>query len=265
MFTCLYKCGSSAPSTQKYHVYPASASTMDLILPTGVVCDKCNSYFSKLEKYFTERHPGASTRLLAVEKTRKGKAPVLFTRTGTAFRKDRDGKQNFTFPLDDLQIRIKQDGNIDIVGETKLSPFDATMISRVLAKIALESLWWLMSEINPFSEQFDPLRTYARFGKGCQSFIWFAYRLNQQHQLPPHLVPVTDREGQCIGKFSLIFFPGIQYLLSLLPIMLPSQLRGLEEWTLVTTPGMIERKSVDLKVELVQITEEEMKMRKDAF
>jgi hypothetical protein len=113
---CLYGCANGATFKTEYHLLPCSATQFNLVLPPGYVCDKCNNYFSELENYFTHYHPGSSNRLLAINKTRKGKEPVLKATTGDVTRKIHGKSMNLQIPLESLKSETQSNGDIKFHG-----------------------------------------------------------------------------------------------------------------------------------------------------
>jgi len=255
MVECLYKCGSGAPSTQQYHVYPISGSVIDLRLEPGVVCDKCNAYFSKLEKHFLERHPGASVRLIHVRQTRKGKPPKFVSKAGAATRTNDTGTHALTFPVEAVETKTLDNGDILITGFFTPYPFDAVKVSRVLAKIALESLLRLPTQegLDPYAERFDTIRKYARFGPAELRYLWFAWKRSSERQRLPCVVMVRDDGAKPIATLSRISLPGIAYLIPLPPLADPATIRkSLDGWNIVDKPGQIEQEPEIIETTLIR-------------
>lgn len=240
MIECLYKCGSGALSTQEYHVYPLSASNLDLQLPKGVVCDKCNAFFSQLENYFTNRHPGAGERLLALRETRKGKEPKFESQTGTATRRKTAEGFEFTYPLEAVQHEERENGDIVFRGTFTPRPYDSVRIGRVLAKITLESLWPFSGsgDLDPYGTRMDPLRHYARLGPSKVKFLWFAWKRTQQTERRPQVITIQDPGDEPISQLCRMFLPGVAFLLPIPPVTSPSVLRqNLRGWNVVGEAG----------------------------
>jgi hypothetical protein len=257
MIQCLYKCDTGFPSTQEYHIYPISASTLDLRLEKGIVCDRCNSYFSNLEQYFTHRHPFTSSRLTSLEKTHKRKTPKLFLKNGrTATREDRNGKHHFTFPVNhDIRLQEEKNGDLIFVAEYEPQSYDAVKISRLLCKMGLETLFNGQTELNPYNEAFDPLRRYARFGPNkFLKYVWFAWKKTESVSSPPQIVQVTDGSGTPLTWLARLYFPKGTYLIPLIPshpIRLSDSAQ--KEWRVIDRPGIVknEKEKVELTLKKV--------------
>ncbi len=240
-------------------MYPFSASALDVRLERGVVCDKCNAYFAKLEKYFTERHPGASTRVLRVRTTRKGKTPKFLHRDGEMIRKEDGDQWTLTTQLAGIGFQSLDSGDILITGTYTPWPFDSLKIGRVLAKIVLEYLYTLSSnrEYDPFGVRFDSLRRYARFGPHKLKYVWFAWKRTQDAQSLPRLIEIQDAGAARVGTLCRISFPGVAYLLPLPPFISPEKIsRNLEGWTVVDRPGDIELAPEKVEIVLNRVRKE---------
>jgi len=251
MTNCLYECKSRFPSTQKYHVLPFSASALELTLPPGIVCDGCNAFFSKLEKYFVERHPGSSRRLLGVKETRKGKPPVFESQAGVATRKDGPRAATLDIPLNELKYDQLPNGDFLLTGLFKPKPFDSVKIGRLLTKIAVEYLVRFRGEgeLDPFEEQFKPLREYARFGPRGLKFLWFAWKRTQEPQQLPRVVRIQEKGEPAVALLCRISLPGVAYLVPLLPLVAPGAIcANLAGWRVVEKAG-----EVQLEPERIQL------------
>lgn len=243
MFNCLYKCGSGVESTQAYHVYPASASNIQVVLETGVVCDKCNEYFSKLENYFVHYHPGADARVLRLQQTKKGKQPRHTTEAGEVLRAMEEDGIRLQIPMSDIKWTKTVDGGIQFDLSAKARPYDPTKISRVLGKIAIESAYAQCpipgANLDPFSQEFDDLRQYVRFWR-APKFIWLAYKNVEEIGGAPRIALVrngANDDDELLGCLCEIRLPGIRYLFPYPPYLESSQIRvALEGWTVVDSP-----------------------------
>ena len=221
---CLYNCGSTVESnSDEYHVYPYSASEIEIKLPSGIVCDKCNSYFGReLENDFCHLHPGVAHKVLAVKETRKGKPPTQFLTHGRVKAIDQgDGIRNISYPPKDIQIEIDEGKKFSIKSYFESMPFHSRIISRTLAKMALELQ--LLSDyklLDPYDPIFDSYKQYIRFDRG--DYIWFAYLAEgiPSIQSNPRIweARVSDED---IFRGVYIHFPGVIYSIPLPPVPPP--------------------------------------------
>lgn len=252
---CIYGCGP-APSTQEYHLYPASASKVDVTLPPGVVCDGCNSYFSKLESYFIHHHPGSSMRVWNGVLTKKGKTPKFAHENGELTRVDREEDRQVTTRLGDLRVERHLDGNLTIIGAYNPPPFDASKVSRVLHKIAFEFLVAdFGQDFGPADDRFVPLREFVRRPKSGLDFQPFAWSRYSGPPRLPSFASATDTDsGEWIADVCLLTFPGIEYWVAYPPWPVPDRLWACfpEGTTVVDSPGMISLKPEELRIPLIR-------------
>ena len=236
---CLYQCGSDATSTQIYHVLPESASNIKVTLPKGVVCDKCNAYFAELENYFVRHHPGNVHRLLRLKQTKKGKTPKLELDHGIATSEKQEDSIRVSIPLTEITFTALENGDMQMQGESLLRSYDSEKISRVLAKIAIESLYLASSKIGicPSHQLFADLRDYARRGRGKQKFVWFCFKSDHYAEIPPTIAPLDAPDGTRLGLVCLITFPGIRYVFPYPPLANETLEMVSDDWTIVTEPG----------------------------
>lgn len=220
-FTCLYNCGSGAPSTQEYHILPYSASQIELVLPQGVVCDNCNRYFgNKLENYFCHYHPGVGLKSLYVARTRKGKPPKTFLENGeiTAVDIPDEKTKRVSMQLSKFNMEMEPGKSIKLHSEIASKPFKSRLISRTLAKIALELIHGSAElPYDTSSEVYGAYKRYIRFGEG--EYIWFTYRIHDvsRKQSLPSFHGFIEHQKISAGCV-YINFPGIQYQIPVPPI-----------------------------------------------
>ena len=138
---CIYCRKEAKGARAEYHILPYSAGNIsdgiidELILPTGIVCDKCNQYFgSKLETHLTG-HP--DVQLWRVLHGIKGRAKTLEHKsTGLKLSQKRykilsvEGNQ-------DQELVIDPSGVVNIK-RPSLGNVNHILISRALHKIAFE-------------------------------------------------------------------------------------------------------------------------------
>jgi hypothetical protein len=264
MVDCLYKCGSGAESKQIYHVYPQSASNIQVTLETGVVCDKCNHYFSGLENYFIQNHPGADARILRLRETKKGKQPKHTTQAGEITRTIGENGIQLQMPMSDIKWSMTEGGGIRFDLAAKARPYDPVRISRVLGKIAMETACQRTDvpgvNLNPYSAEFDPLREYVRFWRQMQ-FIWFAYKAVEEPGGEPRIAIVRSGatiDTDILGCSCEIRLPGFSYLTPYPPFLDPKQIKvALEGWTVVDSPDPQTASDLTATINLVRKSSED--------
>lgn len=178
---CIFCKESSTNSKSKEHIIPESLGNKDLVLRPGIVCDNCNQYFAiKIEKPMLEMNYFKNLRFRNDIKSKKGKNisyPTLFLgKKGGWNNMYRDGN-SIWFEGDDSNIinllKGSKSGSF-MFEEIDMPEPNNIHISRFLAKTALES-FALKAGVNKKHlnevinlKDLDPLREYARFGKGEQ-------------------------------------------------------------------------------------------------
>lgn len=179
MKRCIFCKLNSESSKSVEHIIPESLGNVNHILPKGIVCDKCNNYFSiKIEKPLLEKPYFKNLRYRNIIESKKGR----LTPNKTLFPHPKGGWIDMW--IDDKGIILKKEdiGIIDLIksGEIKsliipIIPIvkeNDKIVSRFLAKVALEALAHKWTEsvdwINEITDktELNPLREYARYGKG---------------------------------------------------------------------------------------------------
>src|ERR1044071_5775873 len=242
---CLF-CGPEAKCfTRLEHVIPESLGNTAFVL-RGVVCDGCNQYFSKLENYFIHHHLSSLSRLFAVSKTKKGRRPMQALPEGE-LRRENDGRISFRQSLiserEHEQLMLTFAANeISLKGSVILDDTDAKKLSRFLAKCAIETLY-VKKGREAFSDVYNLLRTYARYGQGLKfvPFLWA-----QQNETKCDLLHATITVKGILEPFYFvtIFVPGSVYIIPLCRFDEPIAMEKLEakynlKW--ITHPQLIER------------------------
>jgi len=225
-------------------------------LENGIVCDKCNGYFAKLENYFVHYQPGASAKLLLLKQTKKGKQPSFESEAGKATRTRNDDGLSLNIPFTDVTYEVKEDRSIVFKATAKGRPFDARKISRVLGKIAIEFVSvqgpYPGLNLDAYSSEYDPLRKYVRYGSGTLKFVWFAYKEVRGEEGPPQIADFFGEDNQILGGLCMIRLPGIHYLFPLPPFLESAVLhKPLHDWTFVETPGMHPTKDFEAILPLI--------------
>jgi hypothetical protein len=142
---CIFCKTDSSSSRSREHILPESLGNEEHILPSGVVCDGCNNYFSrKLEK------------------------PVLDTPI-----------------LQDLRARMKipnKRGRVPVVPRQRGVPLpDHRLVGQLLGKIGLEILAARVLSVDGWNEELvekaelDDLRAFVRFNVGSRDWP-FSFR-----------------------------------------------------------------------------------------
>ncbi len=246
---CLYRCESGAGSTQEYHLYPKSAGPLEVKLRKGLVCDRCNQYFGrKLEKYFVERHPGTRFRLGMNYRTHKGKRPVLVGCEDRRVEVRAESSGDLVTEAQSHSISYREEGEkLVFTCATRLPGYEPRKVSRVLAKMAFETLSVNGELPDHLSVSLCRLREYARRNKG--SYIPFTYVIGQKiEQIPPGLVEI--KTSGVTSHYVALTFPCIQYLL---PINEEPKIAALDGWVPVNTAEPRDVTPLKLEIPLIRL------------
>lgn len=140
---CIYCKREAAGAQEEYHIIPYSAGNIvearypldELILPTGLVCDKCNHYFgSKVETHLTG-HP--IVQLWRVLKGVQGRAKTLEYKSEGLKLSSRKHKILAVEQGRNEEFRIDRSGVVKIKNPS-LDKVNHIGVSRALHKIAFE-------------------------------------------------------------------------------------------------------------------------------
>ena len=220
---CIFCKANSTGSCSVEHIIPESIGNTDHVLPPGVVCDSCNTYFSiKVEKplleasYFRDmcyrgrirNKQGNPPRVRGIHL--QGWAPVDLI-------PDMDGngasicasRENDEKRLVETTRRLT---NFTIVVPVPAEP-DQQLLSRFLAKVAIESLALKLfdteggiSEVVEKSE-LNPLREYAR--RGTPASFW---PYHSRPLYPPDFLFVESESEPCevLHEWTFLYTEGYE-------------------------------------------------------
>lgn len=173
---CIFCKADSASSRSVEHILPESIGNSKLVLPRGVVCDKCNNYFAKaVEKPFLEAEAVRHMRFHEGLPSKKGRVPIIagLLEPDVAVelvRDAKDGSLSVRVPTEHWpRIIERPEGRLllPIAG----APPAGAVLSRFFAKVAVESIAAKLLHDPAMLDQFiddpqlDPLRGHARRGQ----------------------------------------------------------------------------------------------------
>lgn len=181
---CIFCKQDSSNSKSVEHIIPESLGGTKHILDKGIICDKCNNYFSReVEKPFLEAFP---TKLLRSEQfipSKKGNIPpvdAIINRKHIVpfYPKTKEKiKGEFKVPPDVFQeILESKQGTILIPKfQDGFETLDGNILSRFIGKIAIEAFAQKILSVNRKliddfidDEQFSLLRNHVRRGSNLQ-------------------------------------------------------------------------------------------------
>lgn len=178
---CIF-CKNNSDNTKSVeHIIPESLGNKSHILQKGIVCDKCNNYFStKIEKQVLELDYFKSLRHRNNILTKKNRLP-----TENAFVKHLRSIGNIEIVNRNgniLEVNVEKKELFELINTGNINKLyipiltepekDNIYISRFLGKVALEALADKFCNIENWNNDFvehtglDDLRNYVRFGHG---------------------------------------------------------------------------------------------------
>ena len=183
---CLFCKEASHDTKGVEHLIPESIGSKKLVLPKGLVCDKCNNYFARKVENPVLSHPSIrNLRGWYQVPNKKGTYPsVLGWIAGTDIeinlRKGTDGKLQII--AEKLSEQKFVDAHLSSIStDSDFSPFlfkieidpPQKEMSRFLAMMALESLalrYVKLGDVNVIIDHpaYDAIRRFARYGEGVK-------------------------------------------------------------------------------------------------
>lgn len=212
---CIFCKSDATSSKSKEHIIPESLGNKEHILPPGIVCDKCNNYFSsKIEKKMLEQPYFMSLRFRHLIKTKKGKHTQdeglllpLFTTIGI-------GRDEY----DELFIYSKDDANMSkllnqkkgklIIPIRDMPEKNDPIIARFLGKVGIEVLAKQLMNIKGGLEELinkkelDNLRAYVRYGISDSIWPYHIRRIYSEEELFPS---ETEEKYQVLHEYKLLY------------------------------------------------------------
>lgn len=196
MNRCLFCKSSSNSFNSVEHIIPESFGSKKVVLPKGIVCDKCNNYFSvKLEGPLLSHTSFRNIRAWHQVPSKKGKFPTVQGHIGGTdikinLRLTDDNKFDVRFENEQDQKKYGQEyiGQLLSIGQ---SPLIFTMdfeqpkkeMSRFLAKMGLEALAYRFLGLENFVDKiieephYDRIRNHARFGDSDRDWPYSQRRI----------------------------------------------------------------------------------------
>ena len=243
---CIFCKNDSTNSKSVEHIIPESLGNKNNILPKGVVCDNCNTYFgSKIEKTVLEMPYYKSLRGRIMIENKKGKIPSV---TGFTVNKDII-EVNFSSKGDNIiEVIYNNDKTLNSILNSKElyvplipePPQNNIYVSKFLGLIALEAFAQRVSSIENWQEDFiennslDELRNFVRYGKGyaiwpyhirridsenqinyCKESNSFSEKLNEYDFLIPDISSFDNEIHQVDNLYFVLGIMGIEYTINL--------------------------------------------------
>lgn len=192
---CIFCHSISDNSKSIEHIIPESLGNKESTLWRGAVCDKCNNYFAiKIEKELLSQPYFISLRyrnFILTKKSRNVQDKVLFCHPSGVNQANTEicivnDKLVLSFAVDDQITKYLKEGKVkEVVSPIYLEPEPNNYtLSRFLTKCALEFFLFRMEMKNATElskvlkeAQYNSIRKYARYGKGCKFWHYHQRRI----------------------------------------------------------------------------------------
>ena len=176
---CIFCRCDTAQSVSVEHVIPESLGNSTLILPKGIVCDKCNNYFSrKVEKPFMELIEIKALRFHETLPSKRRRVPSLMGMMAPNIpaKFTYDNKTKIThvdIPAHALnELQDMKEG--EFLLPVPALPQSNITVSRFLAKVAVECMALRLMHNDEMHKSFiddlqlNDIRDHARRGTTCE-------------------------------------------------------------------------------------------------
>lgn len=214
---CIFCKSDSSFSKSVEHIIPESLGNVEHILPPGVVCDKCNNYFSlKIEKQMLEQPYFFNIRFRQGIESKKGRTPLgrglsITPRSEVAVGIEvKPEKQIYHVIWEndkDLEKAISQKHGSIMIPIIPLPQKDNKIISRFIGKVGIEVLASRFLDHNEDLDgliddsQLDFLINYVRYGK--PDVLW-PYNMRRIYDEDKRFYE-DDFDFQVLHEFKLLF------------------------------------------------------------
>jgi hypothetical protein len=175
---CIFCRTATLGTEPREHILPESLGNTDHVLRRGLVCGACNNYFSsKVEKPFLELPEIIAMRFEQKLLSKKGRVPrlpglLLGSNLSVEIMRDPANVHDLSVVVEDDAIKaLLREGSGRIIFPLPAAPRRGPILSRFLAKVALEGLAFRIQEDENFlgeltaDGQLEPLRRHARYGE----------------------------------------------------------------------------------------------------
>ena len=248
MKQCLFCKKNTDQSISVEHIIPESLGNMDHVLPKGIVCDDCNNYFAtKIEKPLLEHPYFRNLRYRNLIRTKKGrlvtdKALIIHPEGGWVDMWIDEKGLIFRHEDSDKTSLIANGQCKSLIIPTAPDPEpNNQFISKFLAKAALESLAYYRLNVSGWideliiAKELDPLRDYARFGRGCKLWKYNQRRIYNEedrftdpinHPEPYEILHELDFLNLDGELYYVLVIMGIEYVIN----MGGNEIANFQEW-----------------------------------
>ena len=213
---CIFCKNDSAGSRSREHIIPESLGNTKAVLPAGVVCDRCNNYFSReVERPFLESSALNQLRFHQAIPSKRGRIPpspaLWASEIPVTVCRYLDGPLVGSVFVDDPKdlphILSSKESLLLFPGPG--GPPNDFVVSRFLAKVAIEAL---ADRFMRFPEpggldylvddkQFDPIRRHAREGSPR---VW-PYNARRIYDVDRPVMGKDGRTEQTVWEYDFFY------------------------------------------------------------
>jgi hypothetical protein len=211
---CVFCLTSDGGFTSREHALPESMGNLELILPPGVVCDRCNNeVLSRLDQSLCDFSPVKLRRTMLGVTSKAGKLPTFRSGDGTVQHvPGADGQDpTLIFSGSRGQAMLQEtaqhpDGRVSlnwsgVMGGPRLTTRYAATLSRALLKAALECAWLDHGDL-VYEGHFDHVRD-AVLGRPRSGFVSVLSKVDPG-TTEAALTYVLDPEGNDAGRMLVL-------------------------------------------------------------
>jgi HNH endonuclease len=230
---CIFCRRDSTYSKSREHIIPESLGNTSLVLPKGVVCDKCNNYFSReVEKPFLESDAIRALRFHEWLESKKGRVPSLpgvitpeIPAIVTRFPRGR--LTSVAVPAESFEVVRRLENGQLVLPMGGRAP-NEQVVSRFMAKVALEAMAARVVDHDGGQDylcdehQLDDLRDHARYGRISQWPVHTRriYAANAKVSLPGRLPEQVIHESDFLATswgewFFVLAIFGLEFAINL--------------------------------------------------
>lgn len=247
LMKCIF-CKSDASNSKSIeHIVPESLGNIEVTLDKGIVCDKCNNYFSrKVERPVLELEYFINLRSRHAIESKKGKVargiafiPKAKNPVKISFSRSRTHK--VYVDIETMKLIMKGEVNSLMVPIDEKFPRQNIFVSRFLAKIALEILALMLignnrKHQNEFADGdwLEPVRNYARYNPKNENWPYSVRKIYAENEKfyrndGSHVGMLFECDFLYTSDLELYFviaIKGVEYVIN----MGGDSIEGYEEW-----------------------------------
>jgi hypothetical protein len=208
---CLFCKKDSSESKSVEHIIPESLGNTKALLRKGVVCDKCNNYFSReVERPFLEAPAVLALRFHQGIPSKRGRIPLIQGILKpdfpvTIYRNPKYGMDIVSLEPDGVREIIKKKSGTFLI-PAKGEPPSELVISRFLAKTALEAMAGRLQDYQDGlaylvdETQLDHIRRHAREGFPK----YWAHHARRIYDQERHFLDEDNKEVQTVYEYNFL-------------------------------------------------------------